>query len=115
LSHEPKILIQFEGCTISTASRTYNFLVTDAPGQSRSFSVRVPSELFSGALLKFQDGPPISFERLQQEIGGETPELQAKANLNIGETDIQEYLDRHYPRKERKRGPTPRPAARPFF
>ena len=107
----PKVLIQFEGLDVSATSRTYNFLVVDAPGQSRVFSVRVASELFRAALLKFQDGPPISFERLQQEIDGETSEAHAKAHLHIGETDIREYLERHYPKKDRKRGP----AARPMF
>ncbi len=106
---QPRILIQFEGCTVAAASRTYNFQVVDAPGQSRYFSVQVASELFRAALLKFQDGPPISFERLQREIDRETAESHAEAHLNIGETDIQEYLNRHYSAKDRKRGPAPRP------
>lgn len=103
------IPIQYEGCVVSTASRTYNFRVIDSPGQSRQFSVNVASELFRSALLKFQDGPPITFERLKLEIDGETPELHAKAHLHIAETDIHEYLERHYPRKDRKRGPAARP------
>lgn len=104
----PKILIQFEGLDVSAASRTYNFLVVDAPGQERHFSVQVPSELFRATPLQFQDGPPLSFERLQREIGGETPESHAKANISIAETDIYDYLKRHYPPKDRKRSPTPR-------
>ena len=106
---QPKSLIQFESCTVSTTSRIYNFRVVDAPGQSRQFSVRVPSELFGTALLRFQDGPPLSFERLQQEIDGETPESHAKVQLNIGEKDIHEYRERHYPRKDSRRGPVGRP------
>jgi hypothetical protein len=105
----PKILIQFEGLDVSVTSRTYNFLVVDAPGQSRHFRVRVPAELFRATRLQFQDGPPISFEMLQREIDGETPESLARAHLSIAETDIHEYLNRHYPRKDRKRGPAPRP------
>ena len=105
----PRILIQFEGVDVSVNSRTYNFLVIDAPGQSRHFRVRVPAELFRATRLQFQDGPPISFERLQQEIDGETSESHASAHLSIAETDIHDYLKRHYPAKDRKRGPAPRP------
>ena len=100
-----RIPIQYEGCVVSTTARTYNFRVIDSPGQSRQFRVQVRSELFRGALLKFQDGPPISFERVQQEIHGETPELNAEAFLHIAETDIHEYLGRHYPRKKSRGRP----------
>jgi len=106
----PKILIQFEGVDVSVTSRTYNFLVIDAPGQSRHFRVRVPAELFRATALQFQDGPPISFERLQREIDAETSDSShAGTHLSIAETDIHDYLNRHYPPKARKRGPAPRP------
>ena len=91
----PKILIQYEGVDVSVTSRTYNFLVIDAPGQSRHFRVRVSAELFRATALQFQDGPPISFERLQREIDAETSESHAGSHLSIAETDIQEYLKRH--------------------
>lgn len=94
------IPIQYEACVVSTTSRTYNFRVIDSPGQSRQFSVRISSELFRSTLLKYQDGPPISFARLKQEIEGETEALQAKTNLHIAETDIHEFLARHYPPKK---------------
>ena len=94
------IPIQYEACVVSTTSRTYNFRVIDAPGQSRHFRVRIPSELFCSTLLKYQDGPPISFERLKREVAEETQESQAKAHLDIAEMDIHEYLQRHYPRKK---------------
>ena len=105
----PRILIQFEGVDVSLSSRTYNFLVIDAPGQSRHFRVQVSAELFRATALQFQDGPPISFELLQREIDGETTDSHARAQFSIAETDINEYLKRHYPPKDRKRGHAPRP------
>ncbi|MBI4459345.1 MAG: hypothetical protein HY648_04725 [Acidobacteria bacterium] len=98
-------LIQFEGFVVSATSRTYNFRVIEVPEEPRQFSVKVPLESFRAALLKFQDGPPISFERLQEELDGETKESPAKAHLNIDEPHIQLYLERHNPRKFRKKGP----------
>jgi hypothetical protein len=36
---------------------------------------------------------------LAKELGGETLESRTEARLSIGEPDIREYLERHYPRK----------------
>ena len=95
------IMIQYEGFDVASASRVYNFLVIDSPGVSRQFTVDVPSESFRSTSLKFQDGPSISLQRLKQELHKEkdTEKSHAEAHLNIGEQDIQEYLERHYPRK----------------
>ncbi|OFW29701.1 MAG: hypothetical protein A3J28_13025 [Acidobacteria bacterium RIFCSPLOWO2_12_FULL_60_22] len=93
------ILIQYEGCVVALGSRVYNFLVVDALGVSRQFTVKVSTESFSSSSLKFQDGPPISFERVKHALDAETQAMPATAHLHIGEGDIQEYLGRHYPRK----------------
>lgn len=95
------ILIQYEGFTVSPASRTYNFHVTNVPGESRQFAVRVPAESFRLTSLKFQDGPAICFERLQHEIDAETQDVHAEAVLNISASEIREYLDRQHPAKAR--------------
>ena len=99
------VLIQYEGFIVGGTSRVYNFRVIDAPGEFRQFTVTVPSGSFRPTFLKFQDGPPISFERLKQELDGETQELHAQAHLDIEEQDIRGYLERHYPRKHYKINP----------
>ena len=91
--------IQYAGFNVAAGARIYNFDVIDAPQEAREFTVKVPAEAFRPARLKFQDGPGICFARLEQELGGETLEARAEAHLSIGERDIQEYLERHYPRK----------------
>ena len=96
-----KILIQLEGFTVSIASRTYSFQVTDETGESRQFRVQVALESFRATPLKFQDGPLISRERLQQELDLETQEAHAKTQLAISESDIQAYMTKHYPPKAR--------------
>ena len=93
------ILIQYEGFVVAPASRVYNFLVIDALGASRQFTVKVSTESFRSSSLKFQDGPPISFELVKHALDAETQETPAKAHLHIGEGDILEYMGRHYPRK----------------
>ena len=91
--------IQYVGFDVATSSRTYTFHVIDKPHEAREFTVQVHSEAFLPARLKLQDGPGICFARLEQELHGETQESRADAHLSIGERDIREYLDRHYPRK----------------
>ena len=104
------ILIQYEGFVVSVNSRTYNFRVIDGPEDFRQFAVKVPFASFRPTLLRFQDGPPICFNRVTQELDKETPESRAHASLQIGEPEIQEYLERHYPRKPRRKGPAPKPS-----
>jgi SPX domain protein involved in polyphosphate accumulation len=91
--------IQYIGFNVAASSRIYNFDVIDKAEEAREFTVKVQSEAFRSAHLKFQDGPDICFERLEQELERETQESRAEAHLSIGERDIQEYLEGHYPRK----------------
>lgn len=97
-----KTQVQFEGFTVSATARTYNYRVTDTPGESRRFSVEVSLESFRATSLKFQDGPLLTQERLEQELGQETQEAPAQARLTVCAPDIQGYLERHYPPKVRK-------------
>jgi len=97
-----KLQIQSQGFTVSSTARTYNFQVIYAPGELRKFSVEVLLESFQATPLKFQDGPLITHERLQQALEGETEESHVKAHMRIGDPDILQYLDRHYPPKVRK-------------
>ena len=90
--------IQYVGFNVATSSRIYNFAVIDTK-ETREFTVKVQSEAFRPGRLKLQDGPGICFERLEQELEGETQESRAEAHLSIGERDIEGYLEAHYPRK----------------
>ena len=90
--------IQYVGFNVAASSRIYNFDVLE-PKETREFTVRVQSEAFRPARLKLQDGPGICFARLKQELQGETQESRPEAHLSIGEQDIQEYMEQHYPRK----------------
>jgi hypothetical protein len=105
-----KIMIQLEGFSVSGTARTYNFKVMDEAGESRWFAVQVLLEAFRATPLKFQDGPLITRERLQQELDLETQELHAHSNLAVCESDIHAYMERHYPPKARKWTPALRSA-----
>ena len=91
--------IQYIGFNVADSSRIYNFDVIDESEEAREFTVKVQSEAFRPARLELQDGPSICFDRVKRELGAETEESRAEANLSIGERDIDEYLERQYPRK----------------
>ncbi len=91
--------IQYVGFNVAAASRTYNFRVIDPAVEARQFTVQIQSEVFRSTLLKFQDGPDICFARLKRELEGETQESRAQAHLRIEGQEIQEYVQRRYPRK----------------
>ena len=90
--------IQYVGFNVVASSRIYNYDVLDTK-EKREFSVRVQSEAFRPSGLKLQDGPDICFDRLKRELGAETEKSRAEAELSIAERDIDEYLERHYPRQ----------------
>jgi hypothetical protein len=83
--------IQCVGFNVAAGSRVYNFDVIGT-AEAREFTVKVQSEAFRPAGLKLQDGPGICFERLNQELQGETQQARADAHLDVGERDIEEYL-----------------------
>ncbi len=97
--------IQYVGFNVAAASRTYTFRVIDAAVEARQFTVQIQSEVFRTTLLKFQDGPDICFARLKRELEGETQESRAEPHLRIEDQEIQEYVERHSPRRGRKRHP----------
>jgi hypothetical protein len=89
--------IQYSGFKVALNSRIYNFQVLDASREPREFTVRIHSDTNLWAALKLQDGPGICFERLERELGRETPAVCAELNLHIREQDIREYMARHSP------------------
>jgi hypothetical protein len=91
--------IQYIGFNVAASSRIYNFDVIDKVEEAREFTVNVQSEAFRSTHLKFQDGPGICFERLEQELERETQKARAEAHLSIGKRDIQDYLEGRYRRK----------------
>jgi len=98
--------IQYVGFNVAGGCRTYSFHVVDAPDEAREFTVKVQADAFRPARLKLQDGPGITFTRLEHELLGETPESRTESHLSIGEPDIRDHLERHYPLKPlvRQRG-----------
>ena len=91
--------IQYVGFEPAPSFRIYTFHVIDPPYEAREFTVKVQSEAFRPNRLSLQDGPGICYARLAQELRGQTPGSRAETCLIIGERDITDYLEQHYPKK----------------
>ena len=92
--------IQYVGFNLAERSRIYGFRVIDTSVETRKFTVRIEPEAFCAGSLKFQDGPGVSFARLQRELEGETDDSHAESHLCVGEQDIGAYRALHYPIKK---------------
>jgi len=95
--------IQYRGFEIAATSRIYAFHVINVPDAARDFTVTVQSQAFRPDGLKLQDGPGISFARVDRELQGQTQEPLAGRDLIIGEPDIKEYLGIHNPPKPQRK------------
>lgn len=96
--------IQYAGFTLVTDSRSYIFHVLDSPREAREFTVLVEAKAFGSPGLMVQDGPGIAVARLKLELDRETPEIPAETTLRIGQRDIQEYVEKTYPKPVKKWG-----------
>ena len=93
-----RMYIQYVGFDVGHDSRIYKFDVIDGK-ESRHFTVEIRLEAFQPLLLRFQEGPDICFACLKKGLQEETPDARARAHLNVGEPDVQAYLETHRPAK----------------
>jgi len=94
--------IQYLGFSLDASSRTYAYHVIDAPQGAREFTVVVQNTAFRSPPLKIQDGPGMCYARLKQELDCETSESPAEPHLRITPSNIQEYVDKTYPKPVKK-------------
>lgn len=94
--------IQYHGFSLEGTSRTYAYHVIDAPQGPREFTVEVQNTAFRSPPLRFQDGPGICYARLKLELDRETSEAPAEHHLSITPSDIQEYVEKTYPKPVKK-------------
>ncbi len=94
--------IQYRGFSLETTSRIYAYHVIDPPQGSREFTVNVQNDAFRLPPLRIQDGPGMCFARLKHELDRETSEFPAEPHLRITPSDIQEYVEKTYPKPVKK-------------
>ncbi|HUX10370.1 MAG TPA: hypothetical protein VMW51_06975 [Terriglobia bacterium] len=96
--------IQYRGFSLEEKCRSYAYHVIDTPQGTREFTVDVQNDAFRSPPLRIQDGPGMCYARLKQNLDRETSESPAALHLSIGQSDIQEYVERTYPKLVKKWG-----------
>ena len=90
--------IQYRGFSFDANSRIYAYHVIDPPQGTREFTVDVANNAFRSPPFRIQDGPGICFARLKLELDRETSEAPTEHHLSITQSDIQEYVEKTYPK-----------------
>jgi hypothetical protein len=101
--------IQYRGFSLEATSRIYAYHVINSPQGVREITVDVQNDAFRSPSLRIQDGPGICYARLKQELDRETSESPVETHLSIGQSDIQEYVERTYPKAVKKWGAGAKP------
>ncbi|HEX5412446.1 MAG TPA: hypothetical protein VFZ27_11380 [Terriglobia bacterium] len=96
------LCIQYRGFSVEETSRIYAYHVVEQLKETRHFTVDVQTRALHSSPLKIQDGPGMCYARLKQELDHETEEFPAEAHLHITPGDIQEYVERTYPKPVKK-------------
>jgi hypothetical protein len=96
--------IQYRGFSLEAGSRIYSYRVTNTSQGTREFTLDVQNDAFRSPPLKIQDGPGMCYARLKQELDRESIEMPAELQLRIAPSDIQEYVERTYPKPVKKWG-----------
>ena len=90
--------IQYRGFSPGATSRIYAYQVVDPPQGTRDFTVSVQNDAFHSPPFRIQDGPGICYARLKEELDRETSEFPAEPHIGITPSDIQEYVEKTYPK-----------------
>jgi hypothetical protein len=93
----------------TTAERREYLLQCRTGPEIHPYTVGIPHSAFAGGRLKFQDGPEISFLKLQKELEA-SADRPAGPDFTITDAELADYRTAHTA-PARKRGPAARDAA----
>lgn len=91
-----KHMVQYVGYKAKAQVREYLFLVREAAGDAREFSLSIANEAFNAHRARFQDAAEICMIRLNQELAVPTHADQTK--FCVSEADMDAYRVAHSPK-----------------
>lgn len=84
------LVLQYIGFTSSALVREYNFVVRDASGQPREYSVTIANEAFLSHRTRYQDGPDICSMKLRRELAANATDPSI-TRFCITDTELSDY------------------------
>ena len=81
---------QYLGFTSSAFAREYSFVLRDASGKLREYSVTIPNEAFLSHRTRYQDGPNICSLRLRRELAADGADPSV-TRFNVTDSELSDY------------------------
>ena len=97
--------VEYVGFTTRGPHRVYTLRIRRVAEEPEDFAVLIESAAFLAKRVRYQDGPEVSFLKLQKEmlaLPGGTPQRQ----LSVNDADLAEYKAAHTPKPPTRK---PRP------
>lgn len=104
--------VEYVGFAAREAGREYVLRVRRGPGDASDFRVLIPSAAFSGARVRFQDGPEICFIKLNKELTVSGDALPPQ-ELTVSDVELEEYRVAHTKKPPKRRQPAKDAASEP--
>jgi len=92
-----QFIVQYVGFTVDALVREYSFVVRDASGQPREYTVTITNEAFVSHRARYQDGPIICSLRLRRELAANATDL-AGTQFCITDLELADYTTHSSPK-----------------
>ena len=92
-----QFIVQYVGFTVGALVREYSFVVRDACGQPRDYTVTIANEAFVAHRARYQDGPIICSMRLHRELAANASDLSG-TEFCITDLELAEYTSHSSPK-----------------
>lgn len=97
------MLIQYCGFQAQPYGRDYAYRVIGGASERREFTLTISNQAFADKRLPYQAAADVCYQTLQKALDLETLEQPLSSNLTLSYRDLDEYLEKHRPAKERIR------------
>lgn len=106
-----KTTVEYVGFRTTRDRREYLLRSHSGP-ESRDYTVGIALDAFATGRVRLQDGPEISYLKLQREIAAAT-EAPAKGDFTVSDQELAGYREAHTPVRRQSPSSAAAPVARP--
>ena len=100
------VVLQYLGFTSSALGREYSFVMRDASGQPREYSVTIGNDAFLSHRTRYQDGPGVCSLKLRRELAADRADPSV-TRFCVTDSELSDYKNsspkdvNHLPKREK--------------
>ena len=95
------VLIQYLGFETTPCGRDYLYRVIDVKSGKREFTFTISNQAFAEKRVPYQDAADLCYQKLQKDLGLETPERPLPGHSTLSNQELDEYREKRRPVKRR--------------